>query len=289
MEIESLIQKYLNELPQQVGILQHKYAKIADTEERAKQEKELASYERRMKEGFELLSTLDEEMLGIMKNIRDASPSLLQKNAERYKAALIEHRKKHAISFSAEESEALQNILRAMALNHNTQSVALLRKNGIHPASELWLSDRKTTANPMDIILGMDRYCFFTHGFSLSNYGAQNVLVKNKLIENADTIVSTVDIFKLVLIATGKSIPCAVSTKDWVSSLGEYSKQLFAGSQFWALKAEYILTFFKNADEYHAFAAKHFYENHSEMAPAGEQPFLGEVKVRGVIGPECMV
>lgn len=272
-----------------MAILRGKTAGIEDSEERTTQEKDLVSYEQRMKEGFDFLSTLDEAALGIIKNIRDAAPTLLKQNAERYVDALREHRKKHAIFFSVEESETLQNNLRKIALSHNTKNAESLKKGGIHPASELWLSDRKTTANPMDIILGMDRYCFFTHGFSLSNYGEQNVLVNNSLIENPDTIVSTVDIFKLVLIATGKSIPCAAPTKDWVSSLDQYSKQLFAGSQFWNLKADYILTFFRNTDEYHVFAAKHFYENHTKMAPAGEQPFLGEIKVRGVIKPEFIL
>lgn len=138
----------------------------------------------------------------------------------------------------------------------------------------------------MDIVLGMDRYCFCTHGFSLANYGGESVLVDNALAEREGTIVSTVDIFKLVLMETGKSIPCAVPTKDWVGSLAEYERQLFAGPDFWSLKAEYVLTFFGSLDEYHAFAARHFYENFAEHAPEGELPFLGEVKVLGAIPAE---
>ncbi len=115
--------------------------------------------------------------------------------------------------------------------------------------------------------------------YKLKNFSDFFVLINNNLIDKKNTIISSLDLFTFVLIKTKKVAPCSIETKEWVESLEDYSKNLFQGSDFWYIKAEYILTFFNSIDEYNDFAQKHFYENFINKAPDGEYPFLGEIKV----------
>lgn len=289
MDIRTLIHKYLQELPEQIVLLEKACNAMQNAEERQRQVEDIRSYEKRMREGFSFLETLDDETLALIQTIREQPLSLLKENEERYKAALAHHRIHEGVAYSSEQFETLIQHLQTIPLSHSSRNVRRLQEQGIHPASELWLSPQKSTANPMDIVLGLDRYCFFTHGYTLKNFGESYVSVGNELLNLPTTVISTVDMFKLVLMATGKTIPCAAPTHEWISSLQEYSRQLFSHEAFWELKADYILTFFKTADEYHKFAERHFYENHSECAPAGEQPFLGEIKIFGAVQPQYIL
>jgi hypothetical protein len=92
-----------------------------------------------------------------------------------------------------------------------------------------------------------------------------------------------------VLIKTKKVAPCAIETEEWISSLEDYSRNLFRGNDFWRIKAEYILTFFNSVKEYNIFAENYFYENKIKNAPTNEYPFLGEIKVFESIKPEQII
>jgi hypothetical protein len=289
MDLLHLIERYLAELPKQLALLDKANAAVTDPQERAKREKDARSYERRMREGFQFLGQLDDATTATLQTVREQPAALLQENAARYSSALDSYRKRYGRALSEEQVSALMTSLQMIPLSHSTRRSAHVRENGIHPASELWMTPHKSTANPMDIILGLDRYCFLTHGFTLKNFGEEVVHVRADLIDAPTTTVSSVDLFKLVLIETGRTAPCAIETKEWLGSVPAYVTQIFSGKDFWRLKAEYVLTFFAEIDSYHAFAARHFYENHAEMAPEGEYPFLGEVKVLGRIGRDDLL
>ncbi len=138
----------------------------------------------------------------------------------------------------------------------------------------------------MDIILRLDKCVFLTHGFFLKNFSDFFVSINNELIDKQNTIISSLDLFTFVLIRTKKVAPCAIQTEEWVDSLEDYSKNLFQGSDFWHIKAEYILTFFNSIDEYNGFAQTHFYENFIDKAPDNEYPFYGEIKIFQSIKPQ---
>ncbi len=135
----------------------------------------------------------------------------------------------------------------------------------------------------------MDRYVFFTHGFSLSNFSDDFILVDNKFVNNENTVVSSLDLFTFVLVKTGKNIPCSIHTEEWISSLEDYSRNLFRGCDFWRLKAEYILTFFASVNEYNCFAQNNFYANFIQKAPDNEYPFLGEIKIAQSINSQQII
>lgn len=289
MQFKELLQQKLLELPEQIWILQEVYQGMADEHERAKKLRDLVAYEKRMRKGFAFLLSLPEDELRFIESIRLPSTDLLLENRERYLSALRHFRQSSGQVISNEQRKDCIQKLRTIPLLHTSNDVDLVRKDGILPASDLWLTPFKSCANPMDIALGLDHYVFLTHGFGLSNFPGEQVRIDPTIIDLPDTFVSTVDIFKLVLMHTGKTMPCAIETEEWLPVLDAYRKQLFTGQDFWRLKAEYILSFFSNIDEYHQFAAKHFYENFSEHAPGVELPFLGEVKVRGKIENKRMV
>jgi hypothetical protein len=176
--------------------------------------------------------------------------------------------------------------LKKIPLIHSTKNWNEIVCCGITPASKLWMTKNKSCANAMDIALELDKYVFFTHGFVLENFSKDFVAINNDLIDSPDTLVSSLDLFTFVLIKTGKVAPCSIQTAEWIGSLEDYSKNIFAGKDFWEIKAEYILTFFKSIDKYNNFAKKHYYKNTIDKAPLNEYPFLGEVKVLGNIEPK---
>ncbi|MBI1934722.1 hypothetical protein HYS30_03590 [Candidatus Peregrinibacteria bacterium] len=282
MELLTFLQKRLYELPEQIKILEDTYRKLSN-EQREEKLKDLRSYEKRLHEGLTFLLNQHSDTLEMIERVRHPSTSLLSENTERYFASLRTVRKKQGIQLSEEQIETMTRALKNTPLTHTTNNVDAVLKDGILPASTLWMMPVKSCANAMDIALGLDQYVFLTHGFGLSNFSDDFLSINNTLIELPTTLVSSVDIFKLVLIETGRQMPCAAPTHEWLPVLDEYQRQIFSGKDFWRLKAEYVLTYFKTLDEYQAFATRHFYENFRENAPDGEQPFLGEVKVLGTI------
>jgi hypothetical protein len=283
MSVRQILEQRLRELPLQIQILEEAYEKIADAEKQMERMQDLRSYERRMKEGLEYLLSVSPEDSALIEVIHSPANQLLQENRDRYLSKLAANRKKKGLHVSQEDIQELAEQLRLLPLVHSSNDIDLVRKDGILPASLLWMTPIKSCANAMDIALGLDQYVFLTQGFQLGNFSDKYLHLNPVLLEQADTLISTVDIFKLVLIRTGRSMPCAIETKEWLPVLSEYKKQIFAGKDFWQLKAEYVLTFFHSIEEYHAFAAKHFYENFAEKSSKGEQPFLGEVKVHGKV------
>ena len=115
------------------------------------------------------------------------------------------------------------------------------------------------------------------------------VSIDNKVINQPNTIISSLDLFTFVLIKTNKVSPCAIQTEEWINSLKDYSKNLFQGSDFWQIKAEYILSFFNSIEQYNNFAQKHFYENFINKTPDNEYPFLAEIKVFQSIEPQQII
>jgi hypothetical protein len=203
--------------------------------------------------------------------------------------ALQSYRQKNGIKITSEQVEQLISELKKIHLIHTTKNPEQLKINGIKPASDLWLSPNKSCANAMDVILGLDKCVFLTHGFSLSNFSDFFVTINNELVDKPSTIISSLDLFTFVLIKTKKVSPCSIQTEEWVDSLADYSKNLFQGSDFWHIKVNYILTFFNTIDEYNDFAHKHFYENFITKAPDNEFPFLGEIKVFQTIKPQQII
>lgn len=290
MTYKDIIQKILNELPLQIDILKKEYAKITDKEEYKNKINDLESYEQRMIEGLNFLNNLkDKKIINSIENIRNCPKELTNSNKERYLSALQNHRQKNGIEITHRQVEELINELKKIHLIHTTKNPNQIKKHGIKPASDLWLTPNKSCANAMDIILELDKCVFLTHGFFLKNFSDFFVSINNELIDKINTIISALDLFTFVLIKTKKTVPCAIQTEEWIDSLEDYSKNLFQGSDFWHIKAEYILTFFDSIDEYNDFAQKHFYENFINKAPDNEYPFLGEIKVFQSIKPQQII
>jgi hypothetical protein len=290
MTYKNTIRNVLKELPIQVEILKRKYLEIADKNERENKIHDLESYERRMIKGLNYLNNLeDRKIIRAIENIRNCSDELTSENKKRYLRALKKYRVEHDIKIDDSQIQQLINKLKIIPLIHTTKNPKQIKKEGIRPASDLWLTPNKSCANAMDIILGLDKCVFLTHGFSLKNFSESFVSINNELISNKNTIVSALDLFTFVLIKTKKVAPCAIQTEEWVGSLEDYAKNLFEGSDFWSIKAEYILTFFDSVDEYNIFARDYFYENEIKNAPTNEYPFLGEIKIFQSIKPEQII
>lgn len=290
MTYKATIQKLIKELPLQIDVLKKEYAKITDKEEYKYKIDDLESYEQRMINGLNFLNNLkDKKIINSIENIRNCPTELTNHNKERYLSALKNYRQKNDIKISNGQIEQLVSKLKKIHLVHTTKNPEQVKKEGIKPASDLWLTQHKSCANAMDIILGLNKCIFLTHGFFLKNFSDFFVMINNKLINNHSTIISSLDLFTFVLIKTKKIVPCSIQTEEWIGSLEDYSKNLFQGSDFWHIKAEYLLTFFNTIDEYDTFAQNHFYENFINKAPDNEYPFLGEIKVYQSIKPEQII
>jgi hypothetical protein len=280
MTYKKIIRKYIDELPCQINILEKEYAKTPDKKEYQKKVEDLKLYEQRMLEGLNYLNNIkDKKIIKIINKINDPTSKLLTDNKKRYLLALKNYRKKNNIIASKKQINCLLDELKEIKLVHTTKSPEIIKTGGIKPASDLWLTSNKSCANAMDVVLGLDKCAFLNHGFSLDNFSDAFVEVNSKIIDNKSTIVSSLDLFTFVLIKTKKIAPCSIQTKKWISSLEDYSKNLFYGKDFLQIKAEYILTFFKSIDEYNSFAKKNYYINKITKAPKNEFPFLGEIKI----------
>lgn len=279
-DYRSIVKKYLDELPNQIGLLKDHYKKIFTDKTLSKKMVTLSEYESRMRDGLLFLDGLtDRKTISLIELIRKHPQSLLRRNRVRYLKSLFEYRAKIGKRITKGELGKMIDALRAISLFHTTKNPKEVRATGLLPASDLWLTEHKSCANPMDLVLGLDKPVFFTHGFHLSNFSDEFVHLDNRLIDLPSTLVSSLDLFTFVLVKTKKVAPCAIETKEWIVALEDYSRNLFLGSDFWRLKAEYILTFFDSIDEYDRFAIRHYYANTIEMAPKGEAPFLGEIKI----------
>ncbi|PCI25135.1 hypothetical protein COB57_02875 [Candidatus Peregrinibacteria bacterium] len=288
MTYKNTIQKTLSDLPDQINILKESYLRTDDRNMYEGKMKDLYDYEKRMKEGLIFLQNIeDPDVVESIEKIRECSRELTNKNTQRYLDSLKKHRKQQGIVVSQQDIDALILEIQKVPLIHTTKNPEALQVSGIKPAAALWMTEHKSCANAMDIVLGLDKCVFLTHGFCLDVYSNDCVMIDNSLI-NKSTIVSSLDLFTFVLNKTQKNIPCAIETEEWIDSLSEYSKHLFRGDDFWKIKAEYVLTFFLSLDEYHSFAKTHFYTNVFTKCPEGEVPFFGEIKVFQEIQSDCI-
>jgi len=285
----NIIQKYLLELPIQIGLLERHYKKTLNGQVFDRKMANLREYERRMKDGFQfLLHLTDKKVIATINLIRNHPKSLLIRNRVRYLKALKAYRRSKGIEITNSNLDKLILKLKGVSLFHSTKNPDEVCKTGLLPASELWLTQHKSCANPMDLVLGLDKPVFFTHGFHLGNFSDNYVLTNSRLIDLPNTLVSSLDLFTFVLIKTKKVAPCAIETQEWLVALEDYSINLFSGSDFWRLKAEYILTFFDSLKKYDRFASTHYYANFIDKAPKGEYPFLGEIKIYKKIAPSLL-
>lgn len=286
MNSKERIHRFLKEVPMQIEILKNEYAKITDIKELKEKMDDLKSYEKRMIDGLLFLENIkDEKTIDIINKIVNHSKQLLSNNKNRYLSALKAHRDKNGVDIDENKLNKLITELKKIPLIHTTKNHKEIIENGIIPASELWMTKNKSCANAMDIALELDKFVFLTHGFALDNFSKNFVDINNDLINLSNTLISSLDLFTFVLIKTGKTAPCSIETEEWICALEDYSKNIFSGKDFWKIKAEYILTFFKTIDEYSNFAKDHYYKNSIKMAPKNEYPFLGEIKVLGSIKP----
>ncbi|MBP6084770.1 hypothetical protein KA517_00835 [Candidatus Gracilibacteria bacterium] len=288
MSYKDLLAQKLSELPKQIEILCNAYQLIADAQEREKKTIDLEKYQKRMEDGIAFLLSIDDAgVLASIERIRQPSPTLLYENKNRYLAALRDYRDTHNIVVGTTQIEDYIQVLKQVALIHTTKEPKLLKKRGLWPSKALWLTENKSCANAMDIALGLDGCVFFTHGFNLADFGESQITVANHLLDNDDVVVTSLDLFTFVLIKTGRTAPTAIPTHEWIVALSDYVQHMFAGKDFWQLKAEYILTFFASVDQFNTFAQKNFYSNQVSKAPEGEYPFLGEIKVfRSILATE---
>lgn len=290
MSFKKVIKETLTGLPFQIGILENEITKIKDKSARKKELSELRLYEKRMKKGLNILNNLkNKKIINLIDLIRKKPTSLLNENKKRYLEALKKYRQKNKIRISTLEIKKTIRELKKRPLIHTTKSPTIIRKIGISPSSELWMTHYKSCANAMDIVIGQDKCVFLTQGFHLKNFSNHYVSVDNKLINDKRTIVSTLDLFTFALIKTKKVAPCSIETKNWIGSLKDYSRNIFSGKDFLRIKAEYILSFFNSIDEYNDFASEHHYSNLISKAPENEYPFLGEIKVFQSIKPKQII
>lgn len=241
----------------------------------------LESFEKKMRDGLELLlSNTDYHQL--LEMIRYPSSSLLKANKKRYLDSIIRDKE----NLNDKQINHLIEKLKKQPLMHATNRKDSVLKDGLFTAAQLWNNGVKTCANAMDIALRLHfHYVFFTHGFVLDNFNTTDfVTLSSAEIKNA--ITSSVDIYKIVLVKNNLVNPGIVPTEKWLIALDDYSKQLFSGEDFFELKATYIYAYFDgDIDEYIKFAKQHFYNNDLERAPFGEYPFLGEIKIPGMVEP----
>ncbi len=239
MQVHILLQNRLKELPNQIRLLESTYGAISDSTIRSEKLRDLALYKKRMEDGIIYLLSLDDVNQRRMQDIYSPSRALISENYDRYSRALTKERLATGIVYDEQKIAALLRKLRKIPLLHASNSTDVLRNEGILPANALWLTPTKTTANAMDIALGLDHYVFFTHGFILSNFSSDWIKADTALLERDSTLVSAVDIFKLVLMRTKQTIPCDVETAKWVPVLSEYARNIFHGKDFLRLKASY--------------------------------------------------
>ena len=266
---------YLEDLARYVQVLKKSYESLPENEAASKL-KFLNSFEIKMRAGLELILE-KEEYFPILEKIRNPEKQLLKENKERYLAAIVKD--KGLLDYGLMKD--LEDKLRKIPLVHATKDKDLLLKNGIFTAANLWKNGIKTCANAMDIALGLHfYYVFFTHGLILKNHSCDFVSVDNVIIDEA--IVSSVDVYKIVLIKNNLDGKGIVPTEKWFVALEDYEKQLFAGEDFFELKSAYILAYFNGDIEmYNEFVRKHYYSNDLLNSPMDEYPFLGEIKIYG--------
>ena len=284
--LESLKQEikfYLEDLLPYVQDLRKSY-KALPVEEAGPKLKFLDSFEIKMRAGLQLISER-EEYFQIMEKIRNPSVQLLKSNKKRYLEAIVQDKGQLDHGLLKEIEAKLQET----PLIHATKNKELIQKNGILTAANLWKCRIKTCANAMDLALGIHfHYVFFTQGLVLENFSQDFVSIDNEAINKA--IVSSVDVYKIVLIKNNLDGKGIVPTEKWFVSLEDYAKQLFAGKDFFELKAAYILAYFDgDITAYDEFARQHFYSNDLLNAPPGEYPFLGEIKIFGNISADRII
>ena len=274
---------YLEDLFGYVQDLRKSYNSLPKDEAETKL-KFLDSFEIKMRAGLKLISE-KEEYFQIIETIRNPREDLLKANKERYLAAIIKDKGKFDLGLLKE----LEAKLRKIPLIHATKNKELLLKNGILTAANLWKNRIKTCANAMDIALGLHfHYVFFTHGLALENFSQDFVSIDNKAIN--ESLVSSIDVYKIVLVKNNLDGKGIVPTNKWFVALEDYAKQLFSGADFFELKAAYILAYFDgNISAYDEFARQHFYSNEVLNAPLGEYPFLGEIKIFGDVLAEQII
>lgn len=280
MTYKKRLKKILNELLLQINILKNYFNDNFQGEELNNKIDDLIAYKKRMIQGIEFLNNLKDKNL--LKNIEEiSSPSfdLMLDNKERYLNSLKNYRLRNNIELKNSKIQELIFQLKKISLIHKTNDFTSILKTGIKSSSSLWLTNKKSCANAMDIALNLNKYIFLTHGFTLDNFTGENVFINNSIIDNEKTMVSSMDLFTFVLIKTKKSMPCSVKTYEWIDVLGEYKKNIFSGKDFWELKSNYILTFFDSLEEYNIFARNNFYSNFVSKSTENEYPFFGEIKV----------
>ena len=274
---------YLEDLFQYVQDLRKTYELLSEREA-AQKLAFLKSFETKMRAGLQLILEKWEYFV-ILEKIRNPEDHLLKENKKRYLEAIIKDKGELDQGLLGE----LEVKLRKIPLIHATKNKELLQKNGVLTAANLWRNRIKTCANAMDIALGLHfHYVFFTHGLVLKNFSQDYVSINNDAINTS--IVSSVDVYKIVLIKNNLDGKGIVPTEKWFVALEDYAKQLFRGEDFFELKAAYILAYFKGEiNAYDEFARQHFYSNDLLNAPPGEYPFLGEIKIFGNISTDQII
>jgi hypothetical protein len=275
---------YLNDLFSYVQELNKVYELLSEKEASQKKLDFLQSFESKMKIGLELILE-KKEYFEILEKIRNPKEILLKDNKKRYLEAIIQEKGQLDQILLRE----LEEKLRKIPLIHATKEKELLKKSGILTAASLWKNRINTSANAMDIALGLHfHYVFFTHGLLLHNFSQDYVSINNSFLETA--IVSSVDVYKIVLIKNNLENRGIIPTEKWFVALEDYARQLFSGEDFFELKASYILAYFNgDISAYDKFASLHFYSNDLLNSPPGEYPFLGEIKIFGDVSSEKII
>lgn len=275
--LEQELRFYRAGLSDYVSTLKTAYMQLP-VEERSAKLSFLDSFENEMRTGLIMLLEKT-ECHHILESIRNPSQALLKKNKVRYLRAIEEDKGK----VDMVRLEALRGKLAQIPLVHATKHKSALLKDGIFTAAELWRRGMKTCANAMDLALGLHfHYVFFTHGFVLENFSEDVVSISTLHLQNA--IVSSVDIYKMVLLKNNLESKDIIPTVKWLVALEDYARNLFAGEDFLEIKAAYIFAYFDgDIERYIDFARAHFYSPDRTSAPPNEYPFLGEVKVPGNI------
>ena len=242
------------------------------------------SFEKNMRNGL-LLIQGKEGCHDLLNVIRSPDEELLKRNKYRYLNAI----KRHKGEPNLKNLKYLIEELNTLPLFHATKNKDLLLKNGILTARSLWENRIKTCANAMDIAIGLHfYYTFFTHGFVLKNFSREWVSISDKHLK--DAIISSVDIYKIVLIKNNLENKGIIPTEKWLIAIDDYLKQLFKGMDFIELKANYILAYFDgNINKYNRYVKENFYSKDLSLAPPGEYPFFGEIKVLGDIAPDLII
>jgi hypothetical protein len=272
---------YLNDLFDYVQQLNKVFESLSEKKATQKNLHFLKSFEIKMRTGLELILE-NKKYFEILEKIRNPKDKMLKENKKRYLDAISEDRG----HFDEKQILEIKNKLKTIPLFHATKEKVLLKKSGIFTPASLWNNRIKTSANAMDIALGLHfHYVFFTHGFILENFSSNYVTIDNSALNNA--IVSSVDVFKIVLVKNNLENKGIIPTEKWFSALEDYFRQLFSGEDFFEIKTSYILAYFNGDIElYNEFARSNFYSNDLLNAPPGEYPFLGEIKVFGNVSAE---